>query len=160
MQVGLCSCTVISVLSLCFPVAAVLEGLHFSFGSRRVPVLFQLLILLQSAMSILLFFGYFTNKLRGEKKKEYPKHLAYIFLIEGHAGCNCFCSHFNFTFSLEVVLLFLLQWHPCCLSTEEIVCRCWGHGQIPLSLLSVYISRCYGSTVFPVLESCPTVSLE
>lgn len=44
-------------LSVCFVVAAVLEGVHFSFGSRPVLILFQLLILVQSAMPILLFFG-------------------------------------------------------------------------------------------------------
>lgn len=102
-------------------VAAVLEGVHFNFGSIPVLILFQLLNLVPSAVPILLFFGYFTNKLR--TKKNAPT-IWITFLIEVHAALIVCCAHSNFTFSLEVVLLFLPWWHPCCISTEEMVCCC------------------------------------
>lgn len=69
MQGRLCPCTAISVSSLCvFAVAAVLEGVHFSFGSRPDPILFQVVILGQSAMPV-----------KKKEKKEYPICLDCIF---------------------------------------------------------------------------------
>lgn len=57
-------------LSLCvFVVAAVLQGVHFSSGSRPDPIWFQVLILVLSAVPAPLFFGYFTNKLRRKINK-------------------------------------------------------------------------------------------
>lgn len=105
MQVVLCSCCYQCFLSV-FVVAAVLEGVHFNFGSRPVPMLFQVLILVQSAVPVLLFFGYLTNKLRKKEKKEYPKHLDYIF--------NRGTSFFNCFFALVLISHFLLRW--CCFS--------------------------------------------
>lgn len=71
-----------------FVVAAVLEGVHFSFGSGAVPILFQVLI--QSAVPILLFFGYFTNKLR----KKNTLNSWTTFLSRGTCFFNCFLLSF------------------------------------------------------------------
>lgn len=146
-----------SFFSPCFVVAAVLEGVHFSFGSTPKPILFQLLILVQFAMPILLFFGYFTNKLR--EKKEYPKHLDCIF-NRGTCCLNCF-------FGLILILLFLRRWcyYFCWSGTPAawVQRKCCAVVKVMdkfLSLFLLYISRCYGSAEFPVLESCPTASLE
>lgn len=131
----MCFCTTISVstLSLSFfvVVTAVLEGVHFNFGSRPVLILFQLLNLVLCAVPILLFFGYFTNKLR--TKKNAPT-IWITFLIEVHAALIVCCSHSNFVFSLEVVLLFLLWWHPCCITSYRgnvvLLLRSWANSSL------------------------------
>lgn len=100
MQVGVVflhhyQCFLSLSLSFFVVVAAVLEGVHFNFGSGPVLILFQLLNLVPCAVPILLFFGYFTNKLR--TKKNAPT-IWITFLIEVHAALIVFCSHSNFVF--------------------------------------------------------------
>lgn len=66
------------------------------------------------------------------------KHLDFI----SKSDTRCFNYFFALVlvlcFSLEVVMLFVLQWAPRRLNTEEMVTRCcrnWSSGQIPLPAL-------------------------
>ena len=83
MQVGVCSCTLLSVplpLSVCvFVVAAVLEGVHFSFGSGPDPILFQVL----SASAVVLWILHKQIKKKERKKKGIPKMFGLHFVTEG-----------------------------------------------------------------------------
>lgn len=88
-------------------VAAVLEGVNFSFGSRPDPYFVPSFhsSAVCSAVDI-------SQTNLEEKKKKNTLNIwitfFFFFLIKGPASLIVLCSHFNFTFSLRVVLLFLL----------------------------------------------------
>lgn len=89
-----CVLAPLSVFPLCvfFVVAAVLQGLHFSFGSRPNPILFQVVILGQSAMPVLSYLDNLQTKF-GKKKNTQNVWITF-FLIKGHASATVFLLSF------------------------------------------------------------------